>query len=105
MRAFCLLLAGSFLIGPASSALAQRSTATIRGTVRDSSQAVVPGATVTAAHQDTGLSRATVSNEEGRYSLPDLPVGRYRVQAELTGFKTATRTGVDRKSTRLNSSH
>lgn len=94
MRTLCLLLIGSFLVGGATPASAQRSTATLRGTVRDSSQAVVPGATVTATNQETGLSRTTVTNTEGLYSLPDLPVGRYTVGAELTGFKAASRTGV-----------
>jgi hypothetical protein len=88
-----LLLVGSFLL-VAASVNAQRSTATIRGTVRDPSQAVVPGATVTATHQDTGLTRTSVTNADGLYSLPDLPVGRYQVTAELSGFKTAVRTGV-----------
>jgi hypothetical protein len=94
MRALCLLLTGSFIFGAALPAAAQRTTATIRGTIRDSSQAVVPGATVTAANQDTGLTRTTVTNADGLYSVPDLPVGRYNVTAELTGFKTATRTNV-----------
>src|SRR5688500_16986686 len=89
-----LLLAGSFLLVAAPFATAQRSNATIRGTVRDASQAVVPGATVTAANQEPGLTRASVTNAEGVYSLPDLPVGRYNVNIELAGFKTATRTGV-----------
>jgi hypothetical protein len=89
-----LLLVGTFLLVAAASAFAQRATATVRGTVRDTSQAVVPGATITATNQDTGLTRSTVSNADGAYSLPDLPIGRYNVNAELTGFKTASRTGV-----------
>jgi hypothetical protein len=89
-----LLLVGSFLVVSAAAADAQRTTATIRGTVRDASQAVVPGATVTAANPDTGLTRTSVTNAEGTYSVPDLPVGRYNVTVELSGFKTATRTGV-----------
>jgi hypothetical protein len=88
-----LLLVGTFLL-VATFAHAQRTTATIRGTIRDASKAVVPGATVTATHQDTGLTRTSVSNAEGAYSLSDLPIGRYRVTAELSGFKTAERTSV-----------
>ncbi|MGH9346845.1 MAG: carboxypeptidase regulatory-like domain-containing protein, partial [Vicinamibacterales bacterium] len=94
MRPCCLFLAGVVLLGAAAPASAQRSTATIRGTVRDSSQAVVPGATVTATNQDTGLARTSVTNTQGSYSLPDLPVGRYNVTAELAGFKSASRTSV-----------
>src|SRR5262249_46516087 len=73
---------------------AQRTTATVRGTVRDSTQAVLPGATVTVTNTDTGLTRATVTNNVGAYVVPELPVGRYKITAELQGFKTASRTDV-----------
>src|SRR5437867_4146176 len=77
-----------------ASAYAQRTTATVRGTVRDSTQAVLPGATVTVVNTDTGLTRATVTNNVGAYSVGELPIGRYKISAELQGFKTATRTDV-----------
>jgi hypothetical protein len=73
---------------------AQRTTATIRGTVRDTTQAVLPGVTVTATNEDTGLVRSVVTNTAGVYSAPDLPIGRYKVEAELSGFKKASRTGI-----------
>ena len=82
-----------FVLLPAF-AYAQRTTATIRGTVRDTTQAVLPGVTVTVTNEDTGLVRSTVSNNAGIYSLPDLPIGRYKVDAELSGFKKTSRTGV-----------
>jgi hypothetical protein len=82
------------LIGLPAVALAQRTTATVRGTITDQSKAVVPGATVTVTGEDTGLTRTTVSNADGVYSLSELPVGRYRIAVELTGFKTATRTDI-----------
>jgi hypothetical protein len=75
-------------------AMAQRTTATVRGTVRDATQALLPGVTVTATNQDTGLVRSVVSNDSGVYSAPDLPVGRYIIEAELSGFKKASRTNV-----------
>src|SRR4051812_29577840 len=77
-----------------ASAYAQRTSATVRGTVRDSTQAVLPGATVTVVNQDTGLTRATVTNSVGAYVASELPIGRYKITAELQGFKTATRTDV-----------
>src|SRR5207247_8888721 len=77
-----------------ASASAQRSTGTIRGTVRDATQAVLPGATVTVTNQDTGLTRGTVTNSAGAYTAAELPVGRYTVSAELQGFNTSTRTDV-----------
>src|SRR3989442_8889486 len=82
------------LLFHATPALAQRSTGGIRGTVRDATQAVLPGTTVTVLNEETGLSRTVVTNAAGVYSVPDLPVGRYKVSAELQGFKTAARTGV-----------
>ena len=85
------LVALIFLAAPAD---AQRSTGGIRGTVRDATQSVLPGATVTISNEDTGLVRTVVTNSAGVYSVPELPVGRYKVAAELQGFKLAARTGV-----------
>jgi carboxypeptidase family protein len=93
MRKQWLVLLGILLL-PAVPSYAQRSTATIRGTVRDATQAVLPGASVTATNEDTGLVRSSPVNSSGAYSLPDLPIGRYKVEAELSGFKKASRTGV-----------
>ena len=93
MRKQSLLLA-IFALLMSAPAYAQRTTATVRGTVRDSTQAVLPGATVTVTNTDTGLTRATVTNSVGAYVVPELPVGRYKITAELQGFKTASRTDV-----------
>src|SRR5437660_3184242 len=93
MRKPSVLFAVFVLLFSASTS-AQRSTGTIRGTVRDATQAVLPGATVTVTNQDTGLVRVTVTNSAGAYTAAELPVGRYKVSAELQGFKTATRTDV-----------
>src|SRR6266545_7671488 len=70
-------------------AVAQTVTGTLQGLVTDKSGGALPGVTVTARDMDTGLERVTVSNEKGFYSSPFLPVGRYRVTAELSGFGTA----------------
>ena len=86
-----LLVSSLFFATPA---FAQRSTGSIRGTVRDATQSVLPGATVTVLNEETGLSRTVVTNAAGVYSVPVLPVGRYKVSAELQGFKGGTRTGV-----------
>src|SRR5438093_512336 len=92
MRKQFLCSVAVFLL--AAPALAQRPTGTIRGSVRDTTQSMLPGATVTVSNEETGFSRATVTNSAGVYSLPELPVGRYKVSAELQGFKGASRTGV-----------
>ena len=72
----------------ASVVAAAAQDASITGTVVDASKAVVPGATVTATNVDTGVPTATVSDENGRYRLQNLPPGNYKLQAELTGFST-----------------
>src|SRR5581483_8465051 len=73
---------------------AQLPTATILGTVKDSSGAVVPDAKVTARSMETGQSRTTVSAADGSYRLPALPVGAYEVRAEQSGFQTSVQTGL-----------
>src|SRR5262245_16527500 len=74
---------------------AQATTATISGTVTDSSGAAVPGATVTVKNTGTDISQTTVSDERGRYRLPSLNVGQYEVKAELQGFQTSIRKGIE----------
>jgi hypothetical protein len=64
------------------------------GTVRDSSGAAVPGATVTATNTNTGLVLEAVSNETGNYSITNIQPGAYDVAVSLQGFKEFVRTGV-----------
>ncbi len=76
----------------APSAFAQN--AQITGSVKDSSGAIIPGATVTARNVDTGLTRTAVTDGSGEYRLPSLPPGRYSVATELSGFSTETRPDI-----------
>lgn len=71
----------------AAPAAAQIDTGAIVGTVRDSSGAVLPGVTVTATLEATGVSQTTVTNDAGQFVFPSLRVGLYNVAAELSGFK------------------
>jgi hypothetical protein len=73
---------------------AQLTRGIISGTVRDQSAALVPGAVATATNVDTGVSRTSVTNEQGFYRIPALDPGRYTIRIELSGFKTVERTGV-----------
>ena len=73
---------------------AQVTSATIVGTVTDSSGAALPGATVTARNVDTGFTRTVPANESGAYRLEFLPIGSYTVEVTLSGFRTATRSGI-----------
>jgi hypothetical protein len=58
--------------------------------VTDTTGAVVPGASVAVTGQDTGLTRSTSTNSDGLYTFADLPVGSYKIDVELSGFKTGT---------------
>src|SRR5204862_3483158 len=73
---------------------AQKITATIRGTVTDSTGGVVPGANVTVRGENTGVTRSTVTNASGVYSFPELQVGTYAVEVAISGFKTSVVKGV-----------
>src|SRR5688572_31890312 len=71
---------------------AQVATGTILGNVTDSSGGAVPGATVTATNVDTQISRDTITDESGQYALRLLPLGNYKVDVTLPGFKTFSQT-------------
>ncbi|MEE8461643.1 MAG: TonB-dependent receptor, partial [Acidobacteriota bacterium] len=75
-------------------ALAQTTSGTIRGVVADETGGILPGVEVTVTNLDTGASRLAISDDEGRYQVPELPPGNYEVSAALTGFTTAVRSGI-----------
>jgi hypothetical protein len=73
--------------------LAQTSTSEITGTVHDTSGAVIPGATVTATNEATGISYRQTTTGAGLYGFPSVPAGTYTITAEIKGFKTGKQTG------------
>ena len=73
---------------------AQGTTATILGTVSDSSGATIAGASVQVTNVGTGQSQTVVTDTAGRYNVPDLPVGNYEVQASREGFARVIRKGI-----------
>src|SRR5262245_5099800 len=75
-------------------ALWAQSTAQISGVVRDQTGAVLPGVDVTITHTETGLSRNAATDETGSYTLTSLPVGPYRLEVSLPGFRTYVQTGI-----------
>jgi hypothetical protein len=82
----CLAVCLALLV--ASAAWAQAPVGTISGTVRDQSDAVVPGVNIAIRHSATGVERHLTSSEDGTFSAPSLAAGDYVVTAELTGFRT-----------------
>jgi hypothetical protein len=73
---------------------AQFDTGQIGGFVRDPSQGVVTGASVTVINQGNGDQRTTTTNSSGYYVIPNLQVGTYSVSAEMPGFKKTVQSGI-----------
>ena len=84
-RSSLLLLLVTILALPLA---AQNVSSTLNGTVRDSSGAVVPGATVTLTNDQTGATRVVQSNAEGYFVFAAVLPGAYSVTVEMAGFKT-----------------
>ncbi len=78
----------------ASLALAQSTTGTIAGNVTDVSGSPIVDARVIATNVETNVSRSAVTKPDGSYSVLFLPVGTYRVEVNVPGFKKFEQTGV-----------
>src|SRR4051812_296471 len=94
MKHLHLLIFVLLLCVVASPLGAQVTTAGIHGTVTDRSGAVVPNTDVTVTNTDNNFTRSVKSDAAGEYSLTALPLGPYRIEAVLTGFKKFVQTGV-----------
>jgi outer membrane receptor protein involved in Fe transport len=81
----------SILVATAAPATAQISSATIQGKVTDQT-GVLPGVTVTARETDSGLSRDTTTDPEGRYTLAGMRPGTYEIRVTLDQYKPQART-------------
>src|SRR5580704_17352580 len=87
---FALLVSFVFILQSS----AQQTTASISGTVKDPTGAVLPQASVTATNASTGTVDKTVADAAGVYTFPSLPVGTYTISAAQTGFTTETLAGI-----------
>src|ERR1700693_6141702 len=76
-------------------AVAQGTQGTISGTVKDSTGAVLPAAKIEILNEDTGISRTMVADASGRFTVPALSLGKYRVTASAPGFQSAVRNGIE----------
>ncbi|MBI4888855.1 MAG: carboxypeptidase regulatory-like domain-containing protein [Acidobacteria bacterium] len=86
LAALCVLLTGAVA--------SAQSTAQLSGRVTDESGAVLPGATITATQTETGFARSDVTDASGAYVLSNLPLGPYRFEVSLSGFRTYAQTGI-----------
>jgi hypothetical protein len=89
-----IVAAALFVAGLVISAAAQTNQGSIAGVVTDPSGAVIANAKIVAKEQNTGTVYQTVSSSAGAYRFPNVNIGTYDVTVSLTGFKTATMTGV-----------
>ena len=86
---------------PAGAALAQSQNGTLRGIVKDTTGAVIPGATVTIINEATNDSRNMVSTSDGTFNFPALQLGDYTVAVELAGFDKYVQTHVSVKANQV----
>ena len=93
LKSFGGLVLGLALLISAPAA-AQQGTADLRGRVVDQQGAVLPGVTVTARHQESGLFRDSVTGTDGSFLMSGMTPGMYEVSAELSGFKKYTQRDV-----------
>src|SRR6185369_15819689 len=89
-----VLVVALIYLGGMSSAMGQRITASLVGTIRDSSDATIPGATVTVTNTGTHTSTTIKTDGEGQFVFSNLPPGPYSILAAATGFKRFVRSGV-----------
>lgn len=68
--------------------------ANVSGLIRDTSEAGIPGASITAIEEATKALRTTVSSADGGYSIALLPPGWYTIEVRANGFRTVRRTNV-----------
>jgi hypothetical protein len=71
-----------------------QATAQLNGRVTDDSGAILPGVTVTATQTGTGFTRTVVTDESGAWLMPNVPIGSYRLEISLQGFRTYVQTGI-----------
>jgi carboxypeptidase family protein/TonB-dependent receptor-like protein len=94
MRQLIPMIVVAALAAATTDANAQTITGTITGVVKDASGGVLPGATITMTHLQTNRQETALCDADGRYVSLPLPLGTYRVDASLSGFKSAIRSGV-----------
>ncbi|MFI5058423.1 MAG: carboxypeptidase regulatory-like domain-containing protein [Candidatus Acidiferrales bacterium] len=90
IRAMALLAVALLLAGRAFAGV----TASISGTVKDTTGAAVVGAKVTATNTETSIASTQPTNGQGFYSFQSLPLGHYDIEVQQTGFKAYRQTGL-----------
>jgi outer membrane receptor protein involved in Fe transport len=84
----CLAIGSTHLFGQAAG------TASISGRVLDASGAAVPSASVVVKNTGTSATQTTATDDQGRYTVPELPIGSYQIEVSKAGFQNSIRTGI-----------
>jgi hypothetical protein len=80
------------ILSTASLAFAQNASTSLRGSVKDPSGALVPGAKITLVDKESGISRSAITNNAGFYAFPQIPPARYTIAVSAKGFGSQTKT-------------
>jgi hypothetical protein len=83
-----------FVFAASAALIGQQGTAQIGGKVTDQQGAVLPGVAIVVTNEETGVFREVTSSAEGTYFVAQIVPGRYKVTAQLTGFRTMERSGL-----------
>src|ERR1700730_17606123 len=94
LPALVRVLLAVLILAPAAMLNAPVTTATLIGLVRDSSGAILPGVSVVATNEGTGVAREATSDTNGEFVLTALPNGPYTVKIDMTGFKSSLTKGL-----------
>jgi len=94
LAALSFLAAGMWLAALHQPAPAQVLYGSVTGTITDQTGAVVPGVSISATNDGTGLKRQAVTDTAGIYRLLDLPQGRYTIEVSANGFRPLKKTNV-----------
>jgi len=94
-RYLLLALLGVFLLAVTHSGLAQDVNASLGGTVKDPSGAVIPGANLKLTNEATGAKSSFVSDSGGEYSFRNLPPGLYDLIVTAANFKSQSQKGIE----------
>src|SRR6266540_3483286 len=93
-RVLTSLLCGGLLVVLTATMVLAQATAQITGTVKDSSGGVLPGANVTVTQTETGFKRDVVTDVSGAFAFPSIPIGPYRLEVMLQGFRSYVQTDI-----------
>ncbi|HEY3160106.1 MAG TPA: TonB-dependent receptor [Vicinamibacterales bacterium] len=94
MRTIRDVVVSAFVLVLTSAPVWAQATAELSGRVTDESAAVLPGVTVAATQTATGFTRTVVTDAAGTWIMPNLPIGPYRLEVSLQGFRTYVQTGI-----------